>query len=51
MDYLNKRKTKYYCSEIIRKTKIYETNLNLSEQNKKKRNTKTCVSVMEYKRD
>lgn len=50
MDYLNKRKTKYYCSEIIRKTKIYETNLNLSEQNKKK-HTKACVSVMEYKRD
>lgn len=49
MDYLNKRKTKYYCSEIKRKTKIYETNLNLSEQNKK--NTKACVSVMEYKRD
>lgn len=34
---------------MIRKAKIYEINLNLSEQNKK--NTQVCVSVMEYKRD
>lgn len=50
MNYLNKRKKQNITVvKIIRKTKIYETNLNLSEQNKK--NTKACVSVMEYKRD